>query len=474
MPHYDAGGGAAKADSGEGCTKVESGSVRRFLFIGSNDSDFSIKNLKVSGAQYRRKSLTSRPENWESITDIIKDPDVTGVVAKLTSWNFKMICSDEYFRVAESLFAALGNKPHLLLAHESILSGESTVADSPQEYDEDSDIDSYWDHVKRTYLTPPDEAIRVRVLELLDRCSITVIPYRTNAEMYVLSDSFLGDHENNLLFRVYVPSGRLYATEADRLLELFQDWLTQVGRHAVRRDGYSTAAGRVYEFFGGDSLLPQLMNNEFDRFSSFLSLCVSDPDAAEGQLSASGIDYQHAAVLVTKYGKAVRRLNVDMRQQRETRILQIRHRLESEILDACDGFGAPPGALEEFIDNLTPGAQGSIAGIMAGFRPSANSGVVINQQIFNGLQGTVVQSIDGTVNLGAEAREILDLVASHGGSDRAALESAVHELEDPDARNTDRLTAKQRLKGFLMRLGGTVEAAGLSALQKYLEAKMGG
>ncbi|GAA3301815.1 hypothetical protein GCM10020295_45960 [Streptomyces cinereospinus] len=92
-----------------------------------------------------------------------------------------------------------------------------------------------------------------------------VTPYKTNAELSVLTASFIDDHEKNLLFRVYVPASRLYATEADRLINLFHEWLSRTGNHPVRQDGYRTPSGQVYEFYGDDSLTPASLQVNFCR-----------------------------------------------------------------------------------------------------------------------------------------------------------------------------------------------------------------
>jgi hypothetical protein len=42
-----------------------------------------------------------------------------------------------------------------------------------------------------------------------------------------------------LLLRIYIPSERLYAAEARRILSLFRDWLITVRRRRVRQSGYS-------------------------------------------------------------------------------------------------------------------------------------------------------------------------------------------------------------------------------------------
>ncbi|WP_412078270.1 hypothetical protein ACLF6K_30795 [Streptomyces xanthophaeus] len=448
-----------------------------FLLIGSHNQDFSVNKLKVAGVRYRRKSFYSDPSNWEKIIQILEDPTLSAVIVKLTGNIFKYVVSSGYGEIAQRLFEALGRKPHLVMVHSSVLDGAVEEPESLMGHDEESfERETYMDFVRRTYLEPPDAETRESVLAMLTRHGISVTPYVTNAEMVTLAGSFIDDHESNLLFRIYVPSGRLYASEADTLLRLFHDWLTQVGRHSIRQDGYSTAAGRVYEFFGGESLVSSEMTRQFSDFSSFLDLCAKDPDAAEGELYSRGVERRSAADIVVRYGKSVRRINTDLRHERESRILSIRHRLESELLDMAEG--GTTVEIASMVESLVPGASTMVP--LQALSPSATAGVMagatvtINQQIFHHVEGTVLQSVQGTVNLGAEAKELLELISSHGGQEAASLETDVLELEDPDARQADRLGAKARLSGFLVRLKDSVEGAGLAVLQKYLESKLSG
>ncbi|MER6474597.1 hypothetical protein [Streptomyces collinus] len=450
-----------------------------FLLIGTDDREFSANKLKVAGIPYTRKTLYSLPNNWEKITQILEDPALTAVIGKLTPNLFRLIAgSEQHASVASRLFEALGKRPHLILVHTSVLEGASDDESNPEDEDEDSHAyETYIEWIQRTVLVPPSEEVRRTVLALLDEKNVSLTPYNTNAEMSTLAGAFIDDNESNLLFRVYVPKGRLYAAEADRLLALFHDWLTQVGRHSVRQDGYSTAAGRVYEFFGGENLLPQEMSQQFRDFSDFLDLCASDPDAAEDELSTRGMARTSASDIVTRYGRSVRRINTDLRHERESRMLSIRHRLESELLDISEGTGITSPDIDAMVNSLTPTASvfnafGAAPPVPSPRLPPGTT-ININQQIFQDLQGTVIQSVQGTVHLGVEAEELLKLVAIHGGDESGALESAVHELEDPDARQAERLGAKAKISAFLLRLRGTVEAAGLAALQKYVESKLG-
>lgn len=445
---------------------------RFFLFLGSLwNREAATQKLQASGVSYKWKRLDSSPENWQVILAILEERHLAGVVGKLSAQVYNLIASDDYRDIASGLFQVMGRVPHALFVHEAILLGEQ----DPFPEDLEAGTQEYFEAVDRMYIfDPPDDEVRHYVERLFDQSGITVTPYRTNAEMSVLATAFVDDSEKNLLFRVYVPSGRLYAAEADELLSLFQDWLTRVGRQGVRQDGYRTAAGQVYEFFGEESLTPKELSREFNDFSKFLDLCVDDTSSAVDLLSRFGIGRPSAANVVTRYSKTVRRLRLDMRQEREARMLAIRHQLESELLDFGDQSSS--SELEGYISNLIPTATNLTPMNLLEIRPNPSEAPVtvnINQQFIHAVESSVIQNVQGTVSLGVEARELLSLIEAFGGSDSTALTSAVHELEDPDAQVSGRLQARQRLKQFLFRLGSRVEESALAALQSYLQSKFG-
>lgn len=447
---------------------------RFFLLIGPTwKSEAATDKLRASGISYKWKRFDSNPKNWESILSLVQHPSLVGVIGKLGTHIYDLIVSPDYQGIAEPLFQALGNVAHVMFVHEAILRGE--YSKSRYDYEEDSE-EYYTIPEPRWYFYPPDENVREAVSTLFESCRVNVVPYRTNAELSVLASAFIDDHEKNLLFRVYVPSGRLFAAEADKLLSLFQDWLNRVGRHNVRQGGYRTAAGEVYEFFGDPTLAGGQLSREFDDFSGFLDLCIEDASAAANLLSRAGIDRTSASEMVTRYGKEVRRLHLDLRQQRETRMLSIRHTLESELIEAGDESFLPH--IDELIDKMVPGARDvnpmRLLTLASAESPSTPiTSVTINQQLINTVQGAVIQSVQGTVNLSPEAKELIRLIEQFGGLNRTALESAVHELEDQNARVSDRLNAKQHLKGFLIQLGGKIEDTALKVLQNYVQSKMG-
>jgi hypothetical protein len=285
-----------------------------------------------------------------------------------------------------------------------------------------------------------------------------------------------------LLLRIYIPSERLYAAEARRILSLFRDWLITVRRRRVRQSGYSTARGEVYEFFAEDAAeRPEAepdVQEEFDSFSGFLWLCSKEPAAANELLTTAGVGRSSSTELVSKFGKEARRLQIDLRHERERRILTLRHSLEAELTDnGVDLADAPSNQISNLLDRFVPGASApeslNILAVHAISRAAGEVTVNINPQIISAMESTIIQNIHGVVNLGPQAGDLLELINGFGGPEARALESAVYELEDTDAPSEARLAAKRRLKKFLGELAGTVRDVGIDLLQTYIEKKAG-
>ncbi|MEE1837524.1 hypothetical protein [Streptomyces sp. SP17KL33] len=449
---------------------------RSFLLIGSQRGDSVTAKLKALGIPYKIKLLESSPENWRTILDILESGSIRAVIARLSGQAFHCLSSPSYRETASAVFERIGQLPHIAFAHEDTLGGEFDpgkagvyLGYNPADPDRAEEFYHFM-------FSPPSDQERQAAGEMFAQHQINVIPYSTNAELSVLASNFIDDAEKNLLFRVYVPSGRLYAAEAEKLLSLFHEWLQSGGRSGVRRDGYKTSAGQVFEFLGGETLQRGDLAREFSDFSSFLELCVADPSAAEDSLSRFGVGRSVGAAMVSRYSREVRRLQLDLKHERESRMLTIRHSLEAEILDLGEVGRDKTDVVEELVDSLVPHPRnfhpGNILASGSGGNFPASVTVNLNPQFIHAVESTVLQNIQGTVNLGPEPKQLIELIRQYGGNDADELESAVHELEDEDARPVDRLTARQRLKAFLGRMGTAAEGVAVGVLQKYLESKL--
>jgi hypothetical protein len=286
------------------------------------------------------------------------------------------------------------------------------------------------------------------------------------------------DDQTGLFFRVYIPSERLYAAEAEKLLSLFRDWFMAVRGPGIRQAGYRTASGQMYEFFADVSLAKVDLREEFNSFSSFLTLCSAEPSAAVDILVPMGLERDIGADIVARFGREVRRLQIDLKHERERRILTIRHSLEEELVDHGVELQVIPSAqINTLIETLVPGPSASDSLMLLTVPQSARTlplvAVNINQQFVNAIESTIIQNVRGTVHLGPKAKELLTLIDRFGGQEAPLLEAAVHELEDMDAQPVDRSAARRLLKKFLSQIAGTVHDVGLDLLEKYLESKIG-
>lgn len=443
-----------------------------FLFLGDSDREGATSKLQAAGWEYRKKRLESSTENWQTIFDIIKEENPIGILAKFTSQTYKVMIQPQHAAVVKTLFSLLRERSHVIFIHESVFSGkveESTVDDAAED-------DEYF-HTPSGYFQPPSTETRQAINFLMEEHDLNTVVYKRNAEMTVMASSFIDQNERNLIFRIYVPVGRLWAKEAEKVLHLFRDYLAKVSGLKVRQDQYSTYQGVVYELFGDHALDPALIPREFSQFSEFMAMCVADPARASTLLVDKRIDQRVVSEIVDRYSKEARRLQVDLRHDRERKILSIRQRMESELVDVV-GSQISPEELQSCIDSIVPSVdsfaaplhQVSSARLVGG---AQNVNYNYKPQIITGVKGIVAQEVSGTQNFGLEVDQLIELIRLYGGKQADDLTSAAYELEDVDAKHENRLSAKQKLVSFLIKTGGKVGDVALGVLQSYIESKMG-
>lgn len=425
--------------------------------------------ISTGGSSYISKMLASTPGNWWTIVSILRRPSLTGSIVKLTKKDYERISRNEYAEVADALFSELAKKPYLLLVHEAILGVPALELEKPKE----AELDEYeeWnDYIAREHFGDVPEDVRQAVHSLVDKHSLVISSYKRNAEASILASSFIEETLSNLLFRLYIPAGRLYEDELGRLLEMFHDWIGSVKNQSVRQGGYKTASGRVVEFYGDGETDRERFKGELNEFASFLNL-LENPIEAEKALRDHGLTDLRARELVARYSKQSRRVLIDIKHERESRILQIRHQLESELSDELANVSGDQ--ISNLVDGLVPNPQSGPLSLITGDteRPPQ---IVLNQQIFHHVSGVVAQSITGKVATGIAPEELLSVVRELGGSNRDQLEVDASELIDPEAPMATRISAKQRLKSFLGRNYQRAETAAFQAAWRWLEAQLGG
>jgi hypothetical protein len=300
---------------------------------------------------------------------------------------------------------------------------------------------------------------------------------RDQKDAMIIEGSSPEDDPEQLLLRIYIPSERLYANEAARLLSLFREWLYKVRGQSVELHERHTVAGTMYEFFA-DGPPPGIdLRAQMDVFTHFLTLCAEDSSAAVDMLITAGMSSASSTELVQKFALQARRVQRDLKYEWQARMLQIQHQLEDELdHSGVDLRTLPSRQLTAAIETYVPGpvAEQSLA-LLASLQRSRASGPVtiqLNQQIVGQLAGTILQNVQGTMKFGLEAEALLKLIKEQASRDEAPfLEAAIHELEEPQVRPAVKLRAKRLLLAFLKEAGGIGRDVTAELLVKWLESK---
>ncbi|MEL4318722.1 hypothetical protein WJX64_06900 [Leifsonia sp. YIM 134122] len=457
-----------------------------YLGVGRVMTESVTSKIKTAGSSFVIRMLNSRPENWERIAEVVERDDLTGAIVKLTANDFRRIASDKYGEAADALFGALSKKRHLLLVHEEIVtpqdpeleSGNPGSAGGPDRGDDDDWMDdSGWqnddwnDHIARDYFGTLPQEIRDNVKRRLADHSLTITTYKRNAEASIFATAFVEDTLNNLLFRLYVPAGRLYEEELARVIELFHDWLGSVKGQTVRQSGYRTPSGRVIEFFGEPGMSAEVVSDELQEFAQFLSV-VEDSPTAQEMLQSLGLTSGRARELVAKYAKAARRVLVDTKHERERLILSIQQQLESELVDELPGASAAD--LGDLIAQLVPESPFAASEVTRRLAPGpAGGSPILNVQIIERVEGIVAQNVNGPVTVGTPAAQLIELIRQFGDTSAEALEANARELADTEAPPAARLRARQALKNFLLRNAARIEQSAYKAAQEWVVHSIG-
>jgi len=436
------------------------------LLLGDIAHEGVTSALQTSGISYKWKFLNSSVENWKSIIRIFRKHDVKMVLGKLTGGIYAQFADPDYERVSSQLLKEIAARPHRLFAYEDLLANKES-----SEIDENGD-DRFW---------RPTVKVMKKVNALFKVNGIDVLPYRKRAEVTVSAQSFVKETDEGLLFRLYVPSGRLWGEQMGQLLSLFKDYLTKVAGLNVRLDQQSTSKGVIYAFHGVDLGAEESdrkkLTKHFEDFTKLTDLCATDPSAAEEVLKGTGANAREITQIISRYSKEIRRLQLDLKHGREEKILSIRHRLESELVDVVEP--TQQDLIESTVNALIPevvGSRVSQAMLITFSQPAASGqqNITLNfkPQFIEHIEGVVAQEVNGIAQLTNNDKALISLFEQHGGGKAAELTSALQELNDDSAPEPGRVTAKQRIKQFLIAATDKIGDTAAGVLQTYVEKKL--
>ncbi|PHN30121.1 hypothetical protein [Pseudomonas sp. ICMP 460] len=431
------------------------------LLLGSVGGEGSLNLLTTTKRQYKKKMLNSTPANWETILHFFLQYEINSVIVKITDPVFHCLYDQSYDDIKIELFSRIAKCRHIAFVQEHTLKRSNMPG------------------IEMVNSRLPQEMARY-ALEWFEEIGLDITPYNRTAEMNVLSENFLVETEKNLIFRMYIPKRRIWSEQTEKLLQLFKDYLGRVSNIKTRLDQRSTDDGTVYEFHGEEEHSESSMQEKFNDFSSLMDLCANDITAAEALLKSREVNEQELNSILTKFSKEAKRLKLDIKHEGETKLLSLRHRMESELTDIIH---SPQE--QEYIQGIinsivTPLINSTLKSPLGTSFPSVLNGIPqntgathISSQVINIASIAISQEIRGNKQLTEEDLKLIELIEQYGGKSKTQLESAVHELADTGIPEPERLGAKQKLKRFLYDVGSKATDLGLGVLQTYIEKKLG-
>lgn len=459
--------------------------------------------VKSLGFSLINRQLRSTPRNWLNIVtqlEVLNDQDrLAAVFLYLPSPGLLHVAKPIFDEVRPLLFAQLERTKATIFVYEDNLTG--AVEPFPWEVNEGfEDYDSLAyaetdelpymlsDEVRET-LTAAHEASRARraqrrdewfeqnedlisrAIALLDDWAnrkVEVLPFRKRADVTIRMFEALDDVQAGVFLRLYIPNRRYQSEQFEDFLSLFNRFLREVEGIEFAIDVERTVRGTTYVFKGRqDASTLEDLRDAAERFDAFLADARANPKDVESRLISQGASSAEAPFIVAKYLRKVDRLLLESKHEFETRHLILVQQAEAEMLDASEQRLLPqlredrPSALFSIVGNLAPVTVNVIASPI-----SVASSVAID-------------SLAGSISYTSEDRAILERIDVLDDRLRALqLRSELDRLKDPATGPDERVTAIQKLKGFLYAsaryAGHKIDEIGTAVLVTYLERQLPG
>jgi hypothetical protein len=296
---------------------------RIVLLVGNLTQEGVTTKISALGYDYQQKLFFSKPENWLSISELLaslrESDELVAVFIHFTQAAIYRAAHAVYRDVWKTLLQELTLCNTFVFVYAENLSGKfsyNSARDGP-------------------YGCTVSDSEFMQIIGDLYENKVEVIPYTRRTELTIRIQQALDEIEGGVFFRLYVPNGRIQSEQLSSLLRLLENYLQRVEQISFSYDQRKTEHGTIYEFKSKDGSIVSVVNLEgtLSRFEDFMNLVENDFAAATKYLESLNIAPTKAIQLINKYSRDYRRLKLDIKHDYESRILALRQRLESEVLE---------------------------------------------------------------------------------------------------------------------------------------------
>lgn len=440
--------------------------------------------LQTNGYYRQTKLLNSSEKNWKSICEIIEYENKTKsdflIIGKLTEHTLFRMCLPEYEETIEKFIELLKLNKHLLFIYKDNLFGNfSHFVNINNDIDLDKISPSilknsnqafYINYISRwinqNNLNYSEEEYLEKVNNLITRLNneVKILPYEKLIDIEIAGQMFIENITEGLLFRVYIPNERIWSNEFNKFISLFRDFSSMISNESITISQNKTDLGIVCSLYSSSQLNPNKIKDLYKEFTYFMEICAKSPEQAEEIINKLDINEGKKKSIFLKYTKETQRLILDLQQEREIKILNIKHRLQNEISEI-----EIDNKIINYIDNSVP--KTSIHSLESPIQIIQNQNIYNNSQVFEKINGIVGKEINGNINFSAEESELEKTIEklSTDMSEKIELLNSLYELKDSNSSQELKRSSRQKLYGFIGKAADKIGQVGVSLLTKYLE-----
>lgn len=449
------------------------------LLLDHVDRGAVLTSLQANNYYRTLKLLNTSSKNWESICRILENDTENEilVLAKFTESALFRMCLPEYISITKRMFELIKNKRHLIFIYKTNLYGEFSYLKNETNFFDLPDIDNFYHSdgrldawLKTNKVSQSEEEFLKLIRETIKIMNdqLNILPYEKLIDIEIASQNFIEHVAEGLIFRIYVPNDRIWSNEFDKFIILFRDYASTIANEELKITQNRTDSGTICSLYSTNkNFEPEKMNELYNQFTSFMDLCSSNIHEAEKIINNLSIDKLSKDKIIKKYVKESKRLLLDIAQEREVKLINIKHRLQSELQEI-----EITSELLEYINNSVPNSESK--NIILGSQVIQNQNFYINSQIIEKVNGIVANELNGNINLTPEEEQILKLIEKYtlDITNKTDLKTALYELKDVASSKEAKRSSWQKLYGFLGKVGDKVGDVGVALLTKYIEQKM--
>lgn len=433
--------------------------MKQALILDNIDRGSTYTFFQANDFYITKKILKSSVSNWESICTILENDsnDEIVIVGKLTENILGYFLDNEYSDVSKRLLKNILKKKHIIFIYSDNYHGYFNFNDGYISPDEAKN--------KKAEFDPKLKDLIYKFNQL----DLNVIVYETLVDLEIFSQSFIDNISQGLLLRFYIPNDKFGSTELDKFIVLFKDFISGATNKSINITQNRTKYGITCTLYSETAEIKHDdLYKMFDDFTKFMELCLNNPTAAAEVLINNEIPKEKVSFLITKHVKEAKRILLDLKQDKERRLLAVRQNLESELLEEQLG-----DELNKKIESLVPNIT-RMVDLINGSKIN-NLQININPQIINKVEGVVAKEFNGSIVFTHEENKLKDIIQQHSSSpaQSAELISALYEMKDSEITSKSRKEATSKLKNFILKIGEKIGDVAFDLLTKYLEKKMG-